>query len=63
MAPASKDRLMKLEHDLVALKQKQGELNKQWENEKSFMNRVRSIKEEVIAKLRLSCQLINLATS
>lgn len=62
-APASKDRLMKLEHDLVALKQKQGELNKQWENEKSFMNRVRSIKEEVIAKFRLSCQLKNLASS
>ncbi|KAH6819771.1 casein lytic proteinase B4 [Perilla frutescens var. hirtella] len=46
-APASKERFMKLEHDLVALKQKQEELNKQWENEKNFMNRVRSIKEEI----------------
>ncbi|XP_057800561.1 chaperone protein ClpB4, mitochondrial-like [Salvia miltiorrhiza] len=46
-APSSKERLMKLEHDLVALKQKQGELNKQWENEKILMNRVRSIKEEI----------------
>lgn len=46
-APASKERFMKLEHDLVALKHKQGELNKQWENEKILMNRIRSIKEEI----------------
>ncbi|XP_051120234.1 chaperone protein ClpB4, mitochondrial-like [Andrographis paniculata] len=46
-AKASKDRLSKLEHDLGALKQKQRELNEQWENEKIFMNRVRSIKEEI----------------
>ncbi|KAL2237376.1 UNVERIFIED_CONTAM: Chaperone protein ClpB3, mitochondrial, partial [Sesamum indicum] len=46
-AKASKDRLVKLEHDLGALKQKQQELNEQWENEKILMNRVRSIKEEI----------------
>ncbi|GFP94174.1 chaperone protein clpb3 mitochondrial [Phtheirospermum japonicum] len=46
-AAASKDRLTKLEHDLGALKQKQRELNEQWENEKILMNRVRSIKEEI----------------
>lgn len=51
-ATASKERLIKLEHDLGALKQKQRELNEQWENEKILMNRVRSIKEEVIAKFR-----------
>lgn len=46
-APASKERLIKLEHDLSALKQKQLQLNEQWENEKILMNRVRSIKEEI----------------
>ncbi|KAI3469087.1 hypothetical protein Pfo_025750 [Paulownia fortunei] len=46
-ATASKERLIKLEQDLGALKQKQRELNEQWENEKILMNRVRSIKEEI----------------
>ncbi|KAL8475237.1 hypothetical protein ACS0TY_031588 [Phlomoides rotata] len=46
-APASKERLIKLEHDLSALKQKQLQLNEQWENERILMNRVRSIKEEI----------------
>lgn len=46
-AKASKERLSKLEHDLGVLKQKQRELNEQWENEKILMNRVRSIKEEI----------------
>ncbi|KAK6119533.1 hypothetical protein DH2020_046700 [Rehmannia glutinosa] len=46
-AAASKERLIKLEHDLEALKQKQRNLNEQWENEKIFMNRIRSIKEEI----------------
>ncbi|CAA0829370.1 Chaperone protein ClpB4- mitochondrial [Striga hermonthica] len=46
-AAASKERLTKLEHDLGVLKQKQRDLNEQWENEKVLMNRVRSIKEEI----------------
>lgn len=46
-APASKERLNKLEHDLSAYKQKQLQLNEQWENERILMNRVRSIKEEI----------------
>lgn len=44
---ASKERLSKLENDLASLKQKQKELNEQWEREKVLMNRIRSIKEEV----------------
>lgn len=44
---ASKERLSKLEHDLELLKQKQKELNEQWEREKALMNRIRSIKEEI----------------
>ncbi|KAK6140821.1 hypothetical protein DH2020_025438 [Rehmannia glutinosa] len=48
-AAASKERLIKLEHDLEALKQKQRNLNEQWENEKILMNRIRSIKEELLS--------------
>ncbi|KZV37451.1 chaperone clpb [Dorcoceras hygrometricum] len=44
---ASKERFIKLEHDLGALKQKQKELNEQWENERDLMNRIRSIKKEI----------------
>ncbi|KAL3497298.1 hypothetical protein ACH5RR_040030 [Cinchona calisaya] len=44
---ASKERLSKLENDLASLKQKQKELNEQWEREKVLMNRIRSIKEEI----------------
>ena len=44
---ASKERLQKLESDLKSLKEKQKELNEQWESEKVLMNRIRSIKEEV----------------
>lgn len=44
---ASKERFVKLEHDLGALKQKQKELNEQWENERVLMNRIRSIKKEI----------------
>ncbi|KAL4181816.1 hypothetical protein AMTRI_Chr12g239350 [Amborella trichopoda] len=44
---ASKVRLMKLEADLEALKQKQKELTEQWEYEKGLMTRIRSIKEEL----------------
>lgn len=45
---ATKERLMKLETDLNALKAKQKELNDQWEHEKSLMTKIRSIKEEVM---------------
>lgn len=45
---ASKERLSKLENDLSSLKQKQKELTEQWDREKVLMNRIRSIKEEVI---------------
>ncbi|XP_014501091.1 chaperone protein ClpB4, mitochondrial [Vigna radiata var. radiata] len=44
---ASKERLSKLENDLSLLKQKQKELAEQWDNEKVFMTRIRSIKEEI----------------
>lgn len=44
---ASKDRLSRLESELVALKGKQKELTDQWEHEKSVMTRIQSIKEEV----------------
>lgn len=44
---ASKERLNKLESDLSSLKEKQKELNDQWESEKVLMNRIRSIKEEI----------------
>ncbi|KAK9149817.1 hypothetical protein Scep_008574 [Stephania cephalantha] len=44
---ASKERLSKLEHDLGLLKEKQKKLNEQWEYEKSFMTKIRSIREEV----------------
>ncbi|XP_072995129.1 chaperone protein ClpB3, mitochondrial-like [Typha latifolia] len=44
---ASKERLSKLEADLASLKEKQKELAQHWEFEKSLMNRIRSIKEEV----------------
>lgn len=44
---ASKERLSKLEADLVSLKEKQKELTEQWEHEKNLMTQIRSIKEEV----------------
>ncbi|CAN4101571.1 unnamed protein product [Withania somnifera] len=44
---ASKERLNKLESDLKSLKQKQKELNDQWEHERALMTRIRSIKEEI----------------
>ncbi|KMT19033.1 hypothetical protein BVRB_2g031280 [Beta vulgaris subsp. vulgaris] len=44
---ASKERLNKLDSDLTSLKEKQKELNDQWESEKVLMNRIRSIKEEI----------------
>ncbi|KAI7747183.1 hypothetical protein M8C21_010667 [Ambrosia artemisiifolia] len=44
---ASKERLTKLDSDLQSLKEKQKELNEQWEREKSLITRIRSIKEEI----------------
>lgn len=51
---ATKERLSKLENDLAALKQKQKELNEQWDSEKSLMTKIRSIKEEVTFGLGMS---------
>ncbi|KAM7274662.1 hypothetical protein ACFE04_016528 [Oxalis oulophora] len=44
---ASKERLNRLQSELDVLKQKQKELNDQWESEKNLMTRIRSIKEEI----------------
>ncbi|KAK6912520.1 ATPase, AAA-type, core [Dillenia turbinata] len=44
---ASKERLSKLENELMSLKQKQKELTEQWDREKNLMNRIRLIKEEI----------------
>ncbi|XP_057863628.1 chaperone protein ClpB2, chloroplastic isoform X2 [Cryptomeria japonica] len=44
---ASKDRLTRLETELGLLKQKQEELQQQWEHEKSVMTHIQSIKEEI----------------
>lgn len=44
---ASKDRLSRLEAELALLKEKQAQLNEQWEHEKTVMTRLQSIKEEV----------------
>lgn len=44
---ASKDRLSRLEAELAVLKEKQAQLNEQWEHEKTVMTRLQSIKEEV----------------
>ncbi|GFZ19265.1 casein lytic proteinase B3 [Actinidia rufa] len=44
---ASKDRLSRLEAELALLKEKQSQLNEQWEHEKTVMTRIQSIKEEI----------------
>ncbi|KAG9159619.1 hypothetical protein Leryth_013606 [Lithospermum erythrorhizon] len=44
---ASKDRLNRLEAELSLLKQRQEELSKQWEHERSVMTRIQSVKEEI----------------
>lgn len=44
---ASRDRLSRLEAELDLLKERQTELNEQWEHEKNVMTRLQSIKEEV----------------
>ncbi|KAI3704731.1 hypothetical protein L1987_74958 [Smallanthus sonchifolius] len=44
---ASKDRLNRLEAELALLKERQAELNEQWEHEKNVMTNMQSIKEEI----------------
>ncbi|GMP30701.1 hypothetical protein CsSME_00005244 [Camellia sinensis var. sinensis] len=44
---ASKDRLHRIEAELAVLKEKQAQLNEQWEHEKAVMTRIQSIKEEI----------------
>lgn len=44
---ASRDRMTRLEGELAELKLRQKDLTDQWENEKSIMTRIQSIKEEV----------------
>ncbi|XP_023771408.1 chaperone protein ClpB3, chloroplastic [Lactuca sativa] len=44
---ASKDRLSRLEAELALLKERQAELNQQWEHEKGVMTNMQSIKEEI----------------
>jgi ATP-dependent Clp protease ATP-binding subunit ClpB len=44
---ASKERLSRLEKDLVDLKEKQAALLAQWENEKGSIEHLRSLKEEI----------------
>nr|XP_043634925.1 chaperone protein ClpB3, chloroplastic [Erigeron canadensis] len=44
---ASKDRLTRLESELALLKERQTQLNEQWEHEKSVMTNMQSIKEEI----------------
>eukprot|EP00245_Coleochaete_scutata_P007436 TRINITY_DN22848_c0_g1_i1.p1 TRINITY_DN22848_c0_g1~~TRINITY_DN22848_c0_g1_i1.p1 ORF type:complete len:1006 (+),score=271.15 TRINITY_DN22848_c0_g1_i1:224-3241(+) len=44
---ASRDRLKRLEQELEDLKRRQRDLTEQWENEKSVMTRIQSIKEEI----------------
>lgn len=43
----SRERLSKLEKELDTLKLKQTELTEKWEKEKSLMNRIKSVKEEI----------------
>ncbi|SCM73915.1 ATP-dependent chaperone ClpB [Desulfovibrio sp. 86] len=44
---ASRDRLEKLENELVDLRAEQAKLRKQWESEKGSINQVREIKEQI----------------
>ncbi|KAL4577294.1 hypothetical protein LXL04_013400 [Taraxacum kok-saghyz] len=44
---ASRDRLSRLEAELSLLKERQSELNSQWEHEKGVMTNMQSIKEEI----------------
>ncbi|KFK25789.1 hypothetical protein AALP_AA8G160600 [Arabis alpina] len=44
---ASRERLSRIESELLLLKEKQAELTQQWEHERSVMSRLQSIKEEI----------------
>uniref|UniRef100_A0A1J3JPQ9 Chaperone protein ClpB3, chloroplastic n=1 Tax=Noccaea caerulescens TaxID=107243 RepID=A0A1J3JPQ9_NOCCA len=44
---ASRERLSRIESELLLLKEKQSELTEQWEHERSVMSRLQSIKEEI----------------
>ncbi|KAL0735832.1 hypothetical protein Bca4012_012042 [Brassica carinata] len=44
---ASRERLNRIETELLLLKEKQAELTEQWEHERSVMSRLQSIKEEI----------------
>ncbi|KAG7555367.1 P-loop containing nucleoside triphosphate hydrolase [Arabidopsis suecica] len=44
---ASRERLNRIETELVLLKERQAELTEQWEHERSVMSRLQSIKEEI----------------
>ncbi|CAF1886040.1 unnamed protein product [Brassica oleracea var. botrytis] len=44
---ASRERLSRIETELLSLKEKQAELTQQWEHERSVMSRLQSIKEEI----------------
>ncbi|KAF8090166.1 hypothetical protein N665_0483s0008 [Sinapis alba] len=44
---ASRERLSRIETELLSLKEKQAELTEQWEHERSVMSRLQSIKEEI----------------
>ncbi|VVB14584.1 unnamed protein product [Arabis nemorensis] len=44
---ASRERLSRIESELLLLKEKQAELTEQWEHERSVMSRLQSIKEEI----------------
>ena len=45
--PASKERLLKIEKELAALKEKSGALKARWQQEKDVISRIRAIKEQI----------------
>ncbi|MGA7562039.1 MAG: ATP-dependent chaperone ClpB [Desulfobaccales bacterium] len=45
--PASKERLLKIDKDLAALKEKSGALKARWQQEKDVISRIRAIKEQI----------------
>ena len=57
---ASKDRLSRLDAELSLLKEKQAQLNEQWEHEKSVMTRIQSIKEEVQRVISYYCGIYSM---
>ena len=45
--PASKERLLKIEKSLAALREKSGALKARWQREKDVISRIRAIKEQI----------------